>query len=370
MKIYVYPSDLGGCGYYRLIWPAKILQAAGHDVKLIHPKQSAKLSGGTDNDGNLVQISAPHDADVMVFQRVTSKKMINGIKILRDHGIAVVMDVDDDMSAIHQYNPAWAALHPKSMGRNAEYDWNTAREICAASTYVTVSTDALYRRYVKNDAGMVLHNYVSEILLDIPHDPEPGTIGWGGSMHSHPDDPQVVGSSMARLARGGYRFKIVGPPRGTREAFMLEADPPATGPVAIENYPHALTKLGVGIAPLNDTRFNEAKSWLKMLEYAALGVPCIGSPRAEYRRIHALGVGLLADSPKDWYRHAKALLDNESRRNELAEAGRAAVRQLTIERNAWRWLEAWTNAFAIERGPLGTGRKNPAVGSVSAEVQK
>jgi glycosyltransferase involved in cell wall biosynthesis len=355
VKVYVYPADLGGCGYYRLIWPAKILQSMGHDVVLVHPKQNNKLSGGTDASGKLVSLSLPRDADVMVFQRVSSRMMVEAIPLMRKNGIAVVIDIDDDMSAIDQRNPAWAVLHPKSTGHNAEYDWNSARRACSAATYVTVSTDALLKRYTTQGRGVVLHNAVPEIFLDETKFPrvDNETIGWAGALFSHPDDPQVTGVSMCKLQREGYTFKIVGAPKGTREAFKLDRDPVTTGPVPVDQWPTEVNRLGVGIAPLNDTRFNEAKSWLKMLEYAALGVPCIGSPRAEYRRIYARGVGLLAQSPKDWYRLAQELLRNASLRNELSESGRDAARSLVIEKQAWRWWEAWSVALQLERGPLG-----------------
>lgn len=370
MRVYVYPADLGGCGYYRLTWPAKELIKQGHDIRIVHPSQN-KLTGHTTDEGELVGITAPKDADVMVFQRVASKKMINGIKILREQaGIAVVVDVDDDMSAIHPSNPVFGALTPG--GQQPEYDWNAARQVTDAATLVTVSTDALIGRYAGHGRGMILRNCVPEIFMEIPRAAEDRTIGWGGSIHSHPDDPQVCGPAMARLTRLGYHFKIVGPQRGCRTAFQLDVEPPATGPVEIQNYPHALTTLQVGIAPLSDTRFNEAKSWLKMLEYAALGIPCIGSPRAEYRRIHSLGVGLLAKDPKQWFTHGKTLLTSESVRDELAEQGRAAVSQLTIEKNAWRWWEAWTRAYEIQHRGSGSHPllRKSAVSSVSADPEK
>jgi hypothetical protein len=331
----------------------------------VHPKQNTKLSGGTDANGKLVSISMPSDADVMVFQRVTSKMMVEAIPIMRKNGVAVVIDIDDDMNAIDQRNPAWAVLHPKSTGHNAEYDWHAATRACAAATVVTVSTDALIGRYAPPGRGVVLHNAVPQIFLDETKFPrvDSEVFGWAGALFSHPDDPQVTGTSMGRLQRAGYTFKIVGAPRGTREAFKLDHDAVTTGPVPVEKWPVEVHKLGIGIAPLNETRFNEAKSWLKMLEYAALGVPCIGSPRAEYRKIHALGVGLLASSPKDWFRLTQELLRNAALRDELSQSGRDAVRELTVEKQAWRWWEAWTMAYQIERGPLGV---KPAVGSIPA----
>lgn len=361
MRVYVYPADLTGCGYYRLIWPAKVLQKAGHDVRLIHPETKTKISGGVDENGKLTMIKIPSDADVMVFQRVTSKMIIDGIDIMRKNGVAVVLDVDDDMSAIHPSNPAFAALSPNGGATTQEYDWNAARAACDRATMVTVSSDALLKRYAVHGRGRILYNGIPEVMTQIPHQEAMRTIGWGGSMHSHPDDPQVVGTAMTKLQREGYAFKIVGPPRGTKEAFKLDREAMTTGPLAIEDYPHAITQLAVGIAPLNSTRFNQAKSWLKMLEYAALGVPCIGSPTDEYRRIHSLGIGLIAQSPRDWYRHAKLLLDNDIRRGEMSARGREIVQQLTIERNAWRWWEAWSDALAIERGPMGI---KPAVSRI------
>ena len=360
MRVYVYPGDLSGCGYYRLTWPARELQRLGKDVRIVHPN-SMKISGGMDDDGNLVQITAPSDADVMVFQRVTSSKMIGGINILRQNGIAVVCDVDDDMSAIHPSNPAFAALVPG--GSQPEYNFLNALRVTEAATYVTTSSPALQSRYAKHGRGEVLYNCIPEVFLKIPHNPSSGVIGWGGGIHSHPDDPQVVGPAMARLVNYGYRFKVVGPPRGVRKAFMLNDEPLSTGPVEIQNWAHGLSTLEVGIAPLADTRFNEAKSWLKMLEYAGVGVPCIGSPRAEYRRLHALGVGLLAKDPKQWYQHGRNLLQSQTLREEVAGRGREAAAKLTIEGNAWRWWDAWTKAYEIQQQS-----PKPAVRTVSAEV--
>lgn len=359
MNVYVYPADLEGTGYYRLIWAALELRKQGHSIKIISPQHTQRLVGVPDGTGQLQSISTPSDADVLVFQRVASKMFLRAIDIWQAHGIAVVMDIDDDMRTINQSNAAWLALHPRGEGLTEEYSWNVAQVLMEKASFVTVSSDALLKRYAHHGRGVVIRNAVPEAALGIVSDPEPGTIGWGGGIHSHPDDPQVVGASMARLQREGFKFKVVGPPRGVRSAFMLDEEPPTTGSVPLHRWPHELAKLSVGIAPLNDTRFNASKSWLKMLEYAAVGVACVGSPRDEYRKLHALGVGLLADNPKNWYRHCRRLLTDDALREDVADRGRAAVADLTIEKNAWRWLEAWSRGLEYERGPLGRKRPQP-----------
>ncbi len=346
----MYPSDTGGCGYYRLAWPAFALKAAGHDVRVIHPSQANKIGGGLDKDGNLVTLKIPIDADVMVFQRVTSRLIIDGIKIMRTNGIAVVLDVDDDMHSIHPNNPAWAQLKPG--GAKPEYDWNYAQRAFAEATLVTVSTESLLKRYAPHGRGVILQNCIPRKAFEVSHT-DNESFGWPGALISHYDDPQVVGTAAARLQREGYDFRVIGPPRGTKAAFQLDREPSTSGPVPMEKWYAAVSTLGVGMAPLNDTRFNAAKSWLKMLEMAAVGVPCVGSPRNEYRRLHSYGVGLLASNPRQWYKHLKDLLTSSSLRAELGQAGREAAKQFVIEDNAWRWAEAWTQAFELERGPLG-----------------
>jgi hypothetical protein len=366
VKVYVYPSDLHGCGYYRLIWPSKVLQGMGYDVKLVHPKWHRNMKGGMDADGNLIEVTVPSDADVIVFQRLTSKMITSAIKIMRSNGIAVVIDVDDDMAAIHPANPAWHVLHPKTGGKLAEYDWNAAQVAYDNATLVTTSTPALIGRYARHGRGVVLYNCVPEAMTQIVHNETPNVVGWGGSLHSHSDDPQVCGTAMARLQREGYRFKVVGPKHGVKDAFRLDDEPLATDTVPLGVWPHELTKLAVGIAPLNDTRFNEAKSWLKLLEYAACGVPTVGSPRAEYRRLNRMGVGLLADNPRDWYRHVRRLMDDDAYRADIGAAGRQVViDELTIERNALKWWHAWEEAYRLQSsGP----RSKDAFGRIPAET--
>src|SRR5689334_24701002 len=46
---------------------------------------------------------------------------------------------------------------------------------------------------------------------------------------------------------------------------------------SFDAWPRALSALGIGLAPLADSTFNRAKSWLKPLEMAAVGVPCVMS---------------------------------------------------------------------------------------------
>jgi hypothetical protein len=122
---------------------------------------------------------------------------------------------------------------------------------------------------------------------------------------------------------------------------------PRGGGVPFEEWPRAVASVGVGIAPLADTKFNRSKSWLKPLEMSATGVPWVASPRAEYVRLHALGAGVLADRPRVWYRELKRLR-SRLRRNELSEAG-VWWPGLRLRDSAWRWHEARSRAYEMQQ---------------------
>jgi hypothetical protein len=347
VKIYVYPADMGGCGYYRMIWPALAAKAQGHDVTVVLPKDRdygdnaihAEMRGE-----EVIRMGIPRDADVMVFQRVTHKFLCQGMRLIREMGVAVVVDMDDDLGKVHPSNPAYPWMHPRS---SSEHSWHNAARACKDATIVTVSTPALLRPYAPRGNGRVLYNMVQKKMLDIPRADE-GRFGWTGSLHSHPNDPSVTGPAVQRLVNDGYGFSMVGNPEGVAAEFRITLEQfHTTGIVDTLKWGEALATLHVGIAPLADTAFNSAKSWLKPLELGAVGVPCVTSPRAEYRRINKLGVGVLAATPKDWYREVKRLMDDTTWYQEVAERSKSVVSGLTVEENAWRWVEVWAEAYQI-----------------------
>lgn len=355
MIVYVFPADPYGCGSYRLIWPAQALRAQGHDVRIVPPSNRTGIGGDIDTrTGKLVNVRIPPDADVIVMQRVSLKHLSAGIRMIRAQGVAVVVDMDDDLTKIDPNNPAFWAM--KTDSGDPRHNWRNAHQACLDATLVTVSTPALLPVYAPHGRGVVLENCVPARYLDVPHVDNP-VMGWPGSTHSHPFDLQEVGPAVARLTREGHTYRGVGPVEGLRDALGLEADPEVSGSVELDEWPHALARLGVGLAPLADTGFNAAKSRLKIVELSSCGVPWVASPRAEYARFHQrTGVGLLAERPKDWYRQLKRLVTDPALRQDQSDAGRSAMAAETIEANAWRWMEAWDKAWKVERahqpGPL------------------
>lgn len=357
MRVAVYPADRWGCGSHRLIWPAEALRRQGHDVTVVTAKNRHVEMLIDDRTEQVVRVNVPDEVDVVVFQRVTHRHLARAVTVLREQGKTVVVDVDDDLTAIHPDNPAWHALHPRSHERRVGappqerlHAWAHLGDACREASLVTATTPALVERY-GHGHGVVLPNYLAEHYYDVPH-ADSSVLGWPASLRSHPNDPAVVGNAVARLVDAGFRFRVTSVAEGVGRAFGMSDDERVDRveqPVPLYDWPAELARLGVGIAPLADTRFNAAKSWLKPLELAAVGVPWVGSPRADYRRLHALGCGVLVDRPKDWFRVLRSLLTDASRRAELSAAGRVVAATLRLEDHAWRWWEAWSDAVARDR---------------------
>lgn len=367
MKVYVYPSDNWGCGAYRLTWPAQAAAEVDHSLDITVTRPEARTERPRFDPRTLEVLSEdfPADADVIVFQRPHHFWHARLIEVLRARGVAVVVDMDDDLGRIDAHNSAFKVSAPKIEHPEAHKlppversqlplvpnanSWHNAADSCRAATLVTVTTPRLAEVYGKHGRVRVLPNMVPASYLHVPHY-DSDLIGWAGSMHSHPHDPQQLGGALANLVGRGARFETVGNPTGVRAALALPAEPISTGDVALHQWPLEMARFGIGIAPLADTRFNEAKSWLKPLEYNAVGVPCVVSPRADYQRwANVSGGCVTADRPRKWEATLRALINDPARRQEMSEAGRAAAADHTLEGNAWRWVEAWHDAAELQR---------------------
>jgi len=348
MRVYVYPADIYGCGHYRCIWPARSVAAAypDVDVEVIDPFGDRQLGAKIAPNGKITKLIYPEDADVIMFQRPTHQFLSLAVPLLRERGVAVVIDMDDDLRTIHPRNPAFAQLHPKSA--TTMHTWQNAAQACRHASLVTTSSEVLAQRYGSHGRVRVISNRVPRRFLDVTHE-DSTVVGWAGSLHSHPNDLDVLGASISNLERDGEVFQVVGTGDGVQRILGLQHPPEITGIIGFDDWPEEVTQLGVGIAPLADTAFNAAKSLLKPLEYAAVGVPWVASPRKEYKKLHDLGCGVLAEKPREWERELRRLIADEGWRRELSDRGRAVAATLTVEDAAAEWYEAWSSALAIQR---------------------
>lgn len=315
-----------GSNHYRVRLPQETLRAKGFDAEYCQ-------TGGESRD-----------ADVIYFNRPASRKAVEVIAKLVSDGYAVVVDVDDLFSHVRQGHSMY--------GERADQTHRLVKWACNLATMVTASTPGVLDAYAAPEKGRVIPNFVPESYLTVK--PEPGArprcIGWSGTIASHPNDLQVTGGAVARTAWDhDWQVAAIGPreqARDVRRALkMLDRQSLyTTGWLSLAGYPRAVASLGIGIVPLEDCLFNDAKSWLKGLEFASLGVPFVASPSVEYAKLRLHGIGFTASRPNKWRAELAELMRDDLYRAEEAQSNRALAAELTIERHAHVWAEVFEEA--------------------------
>lgn len=323
-----------GCGHYRMIYPAQALAGAGHDVELCLDgviMNTATVAQPNDDEYGRWEIKDAKDvpdADVVILQRPSHPAVEATIRFLKQQGIQVVVDIDDRFDAIPHNNMAWSHYR----GANLKHLARSIRE----ATVVTCSTVDLAQLH----DGIMIENCIPEYLLSIDKS-ENKWLGWSGTLRVHGSDLTVMGASVRQALEecSDWDFRVVGESAGIDKQLGL-SDVTETGWLDMAHYPIAVAQLGLGIAPLEDNRFNRSKSWLKSLEYSALGVPHVVSGLPEYKR---LGSGVIVNKPRQWKAALSSLMQDENRRLELSERGRDIARLWTYEGNVHKWAEVWEN---------------------------
>ncbi len=349
MRVAVYPADQGACGAYRLIWPSRALIDQGHDVDLVLPSEpdERQLTGKIVKTGGVERLLKTRipDADVMVIQRPARQVQIDAMTLIQDQGIPVVVEIDDDFRNVDPRNWAWVHVHPSW---NPNRNWQILAEACKRADLVTVTTPALAKMYGSHGRVKVIPNYIPESYLKVEPEPHDGVlVGWAGHAGTHPRDLQVTRGGVEQ-ALGDAHMVVVGDGQMVPEGLSLRQRHLLSvyGYVLLEEYPHAVANFDVGIVPLADTAFNRAKSALKMLEYAALGVASVVSPSPDNLRLHHdYGLGIVAAKQKDWTKSVGRLVRDAGYREYQADMGRAQAESLTIEGNARLWWDAWTSTL-------------------------
>lgn len=393
LRVGVFPADQGGCGHYRLTWPwLEVARQFPDEIEVLHADDMQERVliawDGGPFTGEPTEYHTPKhivempDIDVAVFQRPLHSKYAPYFKLLRERGIVVIVDLDDNFDRIDTRNVAWCAAEPHWLAppeaqqladmfghvditkksvqsghvftpahKGATHKRNIRTALKHADLLIT-STPSLAQHYGGAAAQtIVIPNYVHQWYVDMGEKHEendPLIVGWTGSVSTHPNDLQRMGHALPALRKKDvlFSFKVVGTGVGVTRCTGLEPDITSAGWVSLHgDYQREYAEMDIALCPLEDSSFNVAKSWLKPLEAAALGVIPVMSSLVEYERIHAHGVGLIAKRPREWEGHVRQLLQSEEMRREMRARGLEAARELTLEKNAYRWVEALNSAM-------------------------
>lgn len=346
MKVAVVPSDTGACGYFRLIWPAEAVRSVRPEWEVnVYRPQDVKVGIGP--KGLAVRGLDLTGLDLAVFQRIGTPSQVELVRALQRAGIAVAIDVDDALYCIDPDSGSYAAWND----RRAATHWSNLEEGCRHADLVTVTTDALARHYGK-------HNRVERIVNGLPEfayaEQSPLValsdavyVGWSGVAVSHPHDLEVVGDALARVMASDQDvyLRVVGDAQWAASVLQVPEDRLIdAGRQPLNEYHAALLGTDIGIVPLADTKFNEAKSALKALEYSAVGARVIASPTPANIEL-SLDTGLsIAKTPDAWEQALRMEVERVRYDREQGEIGGPDVRHTSILARGEEWAAAWERA--------------------------
>lgn len=153
-------------------------------------------------------------------------------------------------------------------------------------------------------------------------------IIYGSGSRAHDADFKVAAPAIRRilLKNPNVRLRVVGDLSLPEDYDAVEGQVERLPSVDYATYMRLLAECDVTVAPLENTAFNEAKSNIKFLEGAIVGLPAVCSSRAAFRSLIDPGInGFLADDDVAWERALDALVADPEMRSSVASRARDHV---------------------------------------------
>ena len=254
-------------------------------------------------------------------------------------GVTIVWEVDDLIFDLELYkrNANLASvskreratlLHGVELYREAMMA--SDRTIASTTTLARLMEDATGRpsHVVENALDRETLDFAANAVGQARRDDDRIVVFYGSGTTTHDADVAVAAGAIARAMRDEPRLvlRIVGPlnlpPVLDAFADRIERRPLTD----YRNYLAELAHADISIAPLERTIFNDAKSNIKLIEAAIVGVPSVCSPAAEFKRVVTHGVdAYLADTEEEWVVSLLALAHDRDRRRSVGAAARDAI---------------------------------------------
>lgn len=323
-RIYGWDAGMDGCTHYRIAMPLAELRNRGHDT----------VHHSTWNNEYPARGSGWFKPDVLVGQRVALDRPTT-VFLSRTDIKRRVYEFDDDFFNVPESNPAHQLYGQPGIRANI------ARCIEAADA-VTCTTDELGEVAREHGARkvFVIPNTIPAWLLDVAppvHETDRVVVGWAGS-GTHSMDWSYCGDDI-RKAIGRVRSKVHVKTIGT-STTRIPVDESTPWQTDVPTYYRSID-FDIGLAPLRPHAFNSAKSPVKALEYAGLGVPIIASDVGPYSRFVRHGeTGYLVRRPHEWGKYLRELVECPELRWSMGAAARRHAANYTIERWAMCWEAA------------------------------
>jgi len=321
--------DGTGGAAYRAMMPMGALAARGHRTQFIEWEQR-------DPPPSFEQL---RQADVVHMWRLFRGPARRLAAALKDAGVAVIFDNDDDMTRVPKGSPAYSEMKA-ARGEVAR----ELGEMLRLSTLVTTTCNELAGRLRRLGAGevRVVENYVDPTFVREHHGGGEGvTVGWvAGAEHRGDLRELRLRRTLEQLLEAHPHVSLVtvGVDVGVRNDRYTHHDF-----IPFPELPDAISRFDLAIAPIADVSFNRVRSNIKVKEYAASGVPWLASPIGPYKDLgEAQGGRLVADY--GWAEALAELVTDDAARGALAERAAAWGRTQTVDANVEQWEAVFAEA--------------------------
>ncbi|HWI87397.1 MAG TPA: glycosyltransferase [Sphingomonas sp.] len=297
-------------------------------IRLIAPLTDESVTGRV-----AISVGRPEEpvpsCDVCIVQRAAMPSLAAVDALvgrLGDLGAALVVDLDDAFVAMDDH-PEAAIYRPL----------NAAIErAIAASAESWFSTPELARLYahVAHRHAIMPNMLDPRIWRDWRHKrPEPFARSAVRMLYmgtnTHGPDFALIRPALERLAEerpGQFELTLIGVSPDIENATWLYRQSPPAESIPYARFVRWLRAQGpydVGLAPLADTGFNRAKSDIKLLDYAALGMlPMVQDIEAYRGDPNAAGIALFAS---DWFEALRQVIDDRDAARARAAGAEAYV---------------------------------------------
>jgi glycosyltransferase involved in cell wall biosynthesis len=276
----------------------------------------------------------------LVLHREASPVSRGGLEraLLGGAGMAVY-DLDDALYCDWGEGPRWRRLAPKApkavaaarradrvlAGNDILADWASQH---ASDVVVIPSCVALEDYRAKRDYRVS----------------DPPRLGWIGSADNEPLLSTIRPALEELHRRTGARLTLIGTARSSLGDLERLVD---RTPWSERAQRDVLATMDVGLMPLRDDPYSRGKCGYKLLQYAAAGVPAVGSPVGTNATIlSALGLPA-ATGQREWVDAVLAMLDSPT--TTRAVLGRRVRDRVAREYSYDAWLGRWQEAVGLGR---------------------
>lgn len=328
MNIYGLAPISGGCHWYRIREPLRGLAGLGHTTEF----------------GELFDETIVRRHDTILTHILHGERETEAWQYLAEAGEhRLVFDIDDNLWAYPEGTEHQGYWIPE---RIAQVEANI-RRAHLVTTPSPVIADLIRFKLGLHDNVAILPNCVPAwTLSERRTQPLQFTVGYQGApQRLHQSDLDEIQVEL---------FQFMSKCPDARLLFLGQPQPlDGAGPFAdrvdyipwtpdIPAYYRTLHGMTVGIGPLRRSPYTEAKSGIRAVEFAALGIPGVFTASAPYNLfVKHRETGYLVSSISDWRKYLIKLYRNPDQVERLSVRARQWAAGWTTEENAFLWEKAY-----------------------------